>query len=122
MSDGDILVLTTHEMDYWHSFQEIVPALEHVWARIGQSGRQAVRMLRVPLAPEVEQLLLTSSAGVKRIVMIARSPETIRLALQLRQRLNVDAPMLIYVHGDAIEGFQAFGTLPNFLTELDSWW
>ena len=117
--DGEILVLTTHEMDYWLSFQEIVPALERVWARIGQSGREAVRMFRVPLAPEVEQLLLTSSSRVKRIVMIARSPETIRIALHLRRRMNVTAPMIIYVHGDALEGFQAFGALPNFLTEMD---
>jgi glycosyltransferase involved in cell wall biosynthesis len=118
--DGEILVLTTNEMDYWLSFQEIVPSLERVWARIGQSGREAVRMLRVPLAPEVEQQLISSSSRVKRIVMIARSPETIRLAVDLRQRMNVAAPMIIYVHGDAIDGFHFFGALPDFLTEMDA--
>jgi glycosyltransferase involved in cell wall biosynthesis len=120
VTDGDILVLTTREMDYWLSFQEIVPALERVWARIGRSGREAVRTFCVPLAPEVEELLFTSSSRVKRIVMLARSPETIRIALHLRQRMKVAAPMIIYVHGDALEGFQAFGALPDVLTEMDT--
>jgi glycosyltransferase involved in cell wall biosynthesis len=117
--DGDILVLTTHEMDYWLSFQEIVPALERVWARIGQSGREAVRMLSVPLAPETEQLLLTFSSRVKRIVMTAATPGTVRTALLLRTQMNVSAPMIIYIYGDATEGLHKFGDLANVLTESD---
>ena len=59
--DDSILVLTTREFDWWWSMQEITPAIELVWTGIGQSGQENVRMLRVPLAPEIEQCLAVSS-------------------------------------------------------------
>jgi glycosyltransferase involved in cell wall biosynthesis len=120
LSDDSTLVLTTRELDFWLSLQEIVPAIERVWAGIGQSRQENVRMFCVPLAPEIEQRLLTSASPVKRIVIIARIPETVRIALHLRQEMNVVAPMILYVHGDALEGFEPFGELRNFLTERDA--
>lgn len=121
MSDsGSILVLTTREKDWWPSLQEIIPAIERVWTAVGRSGRKNVRMCCVPLAPEIERgFLQTSAPGVERIVLTTATPATVRVALLLRRQMEVAAPMIIYVHGDATEGFHAFGTLADVLTQRD---
>jgi glycosyltransferase involved in cell wall biosynthesis len=118
-NDDSILVLTTGEKSWWWSMQEVIPAIERVWTGIGQSKRENVRMLRVPLAPEIEQRLQTSASQLKRIVITVATPETVRIALLLRLQMNVAAPMIIYVSGDSTEGFHAFGDLANVLTERD---
>lgn len=117
--DDSILVLTTREKSWWWSMQEVIPAVERVWTGIGQSSRENIRMLRVPLAPEIEQRLQTSAPQLKRIVITAATPGTVRTALLLRLQMKVAAPMIIYIFGDSTEGFHAFGTLPNALTERD---
>lgn len=119
MSDDSILVLTTREKSWWWSMQEVIPAIEGVWTSIGQSKRENVRMLCVPLTPEIEQRLQTSASQLKRIVITAVTPETVKIALLLRLQMKVDAPMIIYIFGDSTEGFHAFGALPNVLTERD---
>lgn len=117
---GSVLVLTTREMNWWQSMQEIVPAVERVWTGVGQSGRQVVRMWRVDQAsPEIERCLQTSAPHVDRIVIAAATPTTVRIALLLRMQVKVSAPMISYIHGDATTGFHAFGELVNVLTERD---
>jgi glycosyltransferase involved in cell wall biosynthesis len=101
------------------SLQEVIPAIESIWTRIGQSRRENVRMLSVPLAPEIEQSLQTAASQVKRIVLTVTTPDTVRIALLLRLQMNVTAPMIIYVSGDSTEGFHAFGALADVLTERD---
>lgn len=116
--DDSILVLTTRERDWWWSMQEVIPALEGVWSRIGQSTEN-VRMLSIPLAPEIEQSLHTSPPRPKRIVVTSVTAETERIALLLRQQMLVEAPMTIYLCGDSTEGFDSYGELANLLTERD---
>lgn len=118
-SDDSILVLTTREKSWWCSMQEVIPAVERVWTGIGQSERENVRMFRVPLAPEIEQSLQTSASQLKRIVITAVTPGTVRIALLLRLQMKVAAPMIIYISGDSTEGFHAFGALADVLTERD---
>ena len=119
MSDDSILVLTTRGKDWWWSLQEVIPAIERIWTRIGQSKRESVRMLSVPLAPETEQQLEVAAWQLKRIVITTATPETVRVALLLRLEMKVAAPMVIYIFGDSTEGFHAFGALANVLTERD---
>jgi glycosyltransferase involved in cell wall biosynthesis len=119
LSDDSILVLTTREKSWWWSMQEVIPAVERIWTGIGQSGRENVRMLCVPLAPGIEQDLQTSASQLKRIVITAVTPETVKIALLLRLQMKVDAPMIIYIFGDSTEGFHAFGALTDVLTEED---
>lgn len=111
-----ILVLTTQEKGFWLSMQEVIPAIEGVWTAIGQ--RETVRMFQVPLPSDIEQQLLTSSSQLKRIVLTVTTPATVRMALLLR--MKVSAPMTIYVYGDAVEGFHAFGDLADVLSETDT--
>ena len=121
MSSDDItLVLTTREWDWWWSMQEITRALERVWVGIGQSSRENVRMLRVPLPPEIEQRLPTLASQLKRIIITAAAPGSVRAALLLRVQMKVAAPMIIYIHGDATNGLHAFGALADVLTESDT--
>lgn len=119
LSDDSILVLTTREKSWWWSLQEIIPAIERVWTGIGRSKRENVRILCVPLAPEIEQRLQASASQLKRIVITSVTPGTVRTALLLRLQMNVVAPMIIYISGDSTEGFHAFGDLANVLTERD---
>jgi glycosyltransferase involved in cell wall biosynthesis len=119
VSDDSILVLTTREKNWWWSLQEVIPAIERTWTRIGQSRRENVRMLSVPLGPEIERSLQTAASQVKRIVLTVTTPDTVRIALLLRLQRNVTAPMIIYVSGDSTEGFHAFGALADLLTESD---
>jgi len=117
--DDTVLVLATDEKNGWWSLAEVLPAVEDVWAAIGRSGGENVRILRVPLAPEVERSLHASSSRVKRIVLTVVTPGTVEVALRLRHRLNVAAPMIVYMYGDATEGLVAFGGLADALTERD---
>jgi glycosyltransferase involved in cell wall biosynthesis len=119
LSDDSILVLTTRERNWWWSMQEIIPALERVWTAIGQSKGENVRILCLPLEPEVEQRLQACASQPKRIVLTTVTPETERVALLLRLQMKVAAPMIIYLSGDATEGFHSFSTLTNVLTERD---
>ena len=119
LSDDSILVLTTRGKDWWWSLQEVIPAIERIWTRIGQTGRENVRLLSVPLSPDTEQSLQTAASQVKRIVLTVTTPDTVRIALLLRLRMNVTAPIIIYVSGDSTEGFHAFGALADVLTEQD---
>jgi glycosyltransferase involved in cell wall biosynthesis len=113
------LVLTTGEKSWWLSMQEVIPAVERVWTGISRAGRENVRMLRVPLAPEIEQRLQTSAPQLERIVITVATPATVRIALFLRLQLKIAAPMIVYIYGDATEGFHALGALPSVLTERD---
>jgi glycosyltransferase involved in cell wall biosynthesis len=119
VNHDSILVLTTRENSWWLSMQEVIPAVERVWAGIGESGLADVLMFRVPLAPEVEQRLRVSAAQLKRIVVTVAMPGTVEIALLLRLKMKVAAPMIIYVYGDATDGFHFFGGLVNVLTEAD---
>ena len=122
-SEGAILVLTTREYDFWTSMQEILPAIEGVWTGIGESERNIVRMVHVPL---VDDILPTHGSPLARIVVTALTPGTLELATRLRLQMNEAAPMIIYIHGDATEGFhalgghQAFRALVNILTQRDA--
>lgn len=117
--DESILVLTTRENTWWLSMQEVIPAIERVWTGIGQSSREDVRMFRVSLAPEIEQRFRTSSPQLKRIVLTVATPGTVKIALLLRLQMNVTTPIIIYIYGDATDGFYFFGDLANALTEAD---
>lgn len=119
LTDDSILVLTTQEKSWWWSMEEVIPAIERVWIGIGQSRRENVRMLCVPLAPDVEQRFQTSASQLKRIVITAVTPGTIRVALLLRLQMKVAAPMVVYLFGDATEGLHAFGAFADVLTESD---
>src|SRR5262245_5138896 len=99
--------------------QEIIPAIDRIWTGIGQSKRENVRMLCVPLAPETEPRLQTAASQVKRIVITSATAETVRIAQLLRLQIKVAASMVIYISGDPTEGFHSFGTLANVLTESD---
>lgn len=118
-SDDSIVVLTTREKSWWWSMEEVLPTIERVWTGIGQSKRENVRMLCVPLAPEIEQRLQATASHVKRIVITAVTPGTVRVALLLRLRAKAATPMVLYLFGDATEGLHAFGDLANVLTEQD---
>lgn len=118
-SDDGVLVLTTEEKNWWWSMAEVLPTVERVWTAIGRSGREKVRMLRVPLAPEVEQNLHASASRAKRIVITVVTPGTVKVVLLLRRRMNVATPMIVYMYGDATEGLHAFGDLADVLTERD---
>ena len=115
-----ILVLTTREYDWWLSLQEIIPAIDRVWCKIGESGRKNIRMLRVPLTQGIEQDRLASNTDVERIVLTAATPETVRTTLLLRRDLKVAAPLIIHIQGDTTDGFRAFGGLVGVLTERDT--
>jgi glycosyltransferase involved in cell wall biosynthesis len=117
--DDTVLVLATDEKNGWWSLAEILPAVEDVWAAIGRSGRENVRVLRVPLAPEVERSVDASASRVRTIVLTVVTPGTVEVALRLRRRLDAAAPMIVYMYGDATEGLVAFGDLANALTERD---
>ncbi|GAA2965724.1 glycosyltransferase [Actinokineospora diospyrosa] len=118
-NNDDILVLTTREKDWWWSMQEIFPAIERVWTGIARRERERVRVLCAPLLPGIRQDVEALAARVKMIVLATVTPGTVEIALHLRSRLAVDAPMIVYVHGDSTEGFHAFGALPDLLTERD---
>lgn len=117
--DDSILVLTTRENSWWLSMQEVIPAIERVWTRIGQSSVEDVRMFRVPLTPKIEQRLRSSASRLKRIIVTVAMPGTVEIALLLRLKMKVAAPMIIYIYGDATDGFHFFGALANVLTEAD---
>src|SRR6185437_1839346 len=119
LKNESILVLTTRKRAWWLSMQEIIPAIERVWTGIGQSGREDVQMLCVPLEPEIEQRLQISASQLKRIVITSMAPEAVRVALLLRVQMKVAAPMIIYISGDPIEGFYTWGPIANFLTKRD---
>src|SRR5579885_2803031 len=119
LSDNSTLVLTTKEKDWWWSMQEVIPAIERVWIGIGETMREKVHILCVPLSRELEQSIQSGASRLKRIVIIAATPETTKVALHLRNSLNVTAPIIVYVFGDSTEGFHAFGALSNALTEND---
>lgn len=119
-SDDSILVLTTREREWWWSMQEVVPAFESVWTRIAQSKRADVHMLCVPLEPEIEQRLHVRATQSKHIVIMSMTPETERVALLLRQHMKVVTPMIIYLCGDATEGFHSYGAIRDLLTEHDT--
>ncbi|MFD4785190.1 glycosyltransferase [Rhodococcus qingshengii] len=120
MSDkDDVLVLTTREKDWWWSMQEIFPAIERVWTSIGRCKPENVRVLCLPLLPEIKQYVETSTSTLKFVVLAAVTPQIVEIALLLRSRRQVDVPMIIYVHGDSTEGFEAFGELSSVLTEQD---
>jgi len=118
--DDGILVLTTREKEWWLSLQEIIPAIDRVWTGIGRSKRENVRTLCVPLTPELEQDLRATASDLKRIVITAVTPGTVKVALFLRSELKVTAPMTIYMHGDATDGLLSFGGLTDVLTEADT--
>ncbi len=121
MSDDEVtLVLTTREKAWWWSMQEVIPALEGVWTRIGERNDVNVQFLCVPLGSDGQRELLTYVARVTRIVITAATPETVNAAVFLRQQMEVVAPITIYVAGDSTEGFYAFGVLPDLLTEQDT--
>jgi glycosyltransferase involved in cell wall biosynthesis len=117
-SDDSILVLTTEEKNWWWSMAEILPTIERVWTGIGESGRAHVRMLCVPLTPDVERDL-RAAADCTRVIVTAVTPGTVAAALLLRQRMNVAVPMILYLYGDATEGLHAFGAIADVLTERD---
>ncbi len=121
MSDkDDVLVLTTREKDWWWSLQEIFPAIERVWTSIGRCKPENVRVLCLPLLPEIKQYVETSTSTLKFVVLAAVTPQIVEIALLLRSRMQVDVPMIIYVHGgNSTEGFEAFGELSSVLTEQD---
>ena len=56
---------------------------------------------------------------IRRIVLTVATPDTVRLALRLRQRLQASTQIVVHVSGDSTEGFHAFGPLPDTLTEAD---
>ncbi|HYO60772.1 MAG TPA: glycosyltransferase [Actinomycetota bacterium] len=118
--DDGILVLTTRERDWWWSMQEVIPALEGAWTRVGEVTGETVSMLCVPLPPAVESSLRASAPRLKRVVITCVTAETERIALLLRVHLKVDAPMTVYLCGDATEGFHYFGPLRDVLTEQDT--
>jgi glycosyltransferase involved in cell wall biosynthesis len=120
LSGDDILVLTTREKEWWLSLQEIIPAIDRVWAAIGRTGREHVRTLCVPLTTALEQELHASAAQLKRIVITSVTPGTVKVALLLRSQLKVAAPMTVYIHGDATEGLEAFRGLSDIVSERDT--
>ncbi|MBO3733103.1 glycosyltransferase [Glycomyces niveus] len=120
MSGDDILVLTTREKEWWLSLQEIIPAIDRVWAAVGRTGLEHVRTLCVPLTSELEQELHTSAAQLKRIVITSVTPGTVEVALLLRSQLKAAAPMTVYIHGDATEGLEAFRGLSDIVSERDT--
>ncbi|MFI9630180.1 glycosyltransferase [Streptomyces sp. NPDC052042] len=119
-SSEGIVVLTTREKEWWLSLQEIIPAIERVWDRIGRSERKTVSTVCVPLPPEMEQRLHTRASQVERIVLTTVTPGTVQAALRLRAQMEEPAPMTLYVHGDGPEGFEAFGALTEVFTERDT--
>ncbi|MFG2894785.1 glycosyltransferase [Streptomyces sp. NPDC048248] len=121
MSSNDgIVVLTTREKDWWLSLQEIIPAIERVWDRIGRSERKTVSTLCVPLPPEIEQRLHAGASRLERIVLTTVTPGTVKAALLLRSQMEEAAPMTLYLHGDGTDGFEAFGAFADVLTERDT--
>ncbi|MEU7391491.1 glycosyltransferase [Streptomyces tanashiensis] len=119
-SNEGIVVLTTREKEWWLSLQEIIPAIERVWDRIGRSDRKTVSTLCVPLPPEMEKRLHARASRLDRIVLTTVTPGTVKAALLLRAQTEESAPMTLYVHGDGPEGFEAFGALVDVLTERDT--
>jgi hypothetical protein len=118
-SDDSILVLTSRERNWWWSMQEVIPALESVWTGIGHSRPENIHTLCVPLARESEQHLQTIATEPTSIVITTVTPETERIALLLRMQMKLSTPMIIYLCGDATEGFHSFGALKDVLTERD---
>ncbi|MFI8326880.1 glycosyltransferase [Streptomyces sp. NPDC085529] len=102
------------------SLQEMIPAIERVWDRIGRSERKTVSTVCVPLPPERERRLHARASRLERIVLTTVTPGTVQAALRLRARGEEPAPMTLYVHGDGPEGFEAFGALTEVLTERDT--
>ncbi|MFD6874600.1 MULTISPECIES: glycosyltransferase [unclassified Streptomyces] len=119
-SNEGIVVLTTREKEWWLSLQEIIPAIERVWDRIGRAERQTVSTFCVPLPPAMEERLRARAARVERVVLTTVTPGTVKAALSLRAEAEEPAPMTLYVHGDGPEGFEAFGALADLLTERDT--
>ncbi|MGW1835109.1 glycosyltransferase [Streptomyces sp. NPDC002067] len=119
-NDDGIIVLTTREKDWWLSLQEVVPAIERIWDGIGRSGQKAVSTLCVPLPPEVEQRLHARASRFERIVLTTVTPGTVKAALLLRSKMEVPAPMTLYIFGDGTDGFEAFGAFADVLTERDT--
>lgn len=117
MSHDRVLVLTTGEKDWWWSMAEVLPTVERVWTAIGRSDRAEVRMLRVPLVPDVVEEVLVFAPT--RIVLTVVTPGTIEVATLLRQRMAGRPPMILYMYGDATEGLHAFGGFADILTERD---
>lgn len=120
LNSDDVLVLTTREKEWWLSLQEIIPAIDRVWAAIGRAGRERVRTLCVPLTPNLEQELRISAPRLKRVVITSVTPGTVEVAMLLRSQLQAAAPMTIYIHGDATEGLAAFRELSDVLSESDT--
>ena len=116
--DQDIVVLTTRERDWWWSMQEVVPALENVWARMAEAPGMRVSFLRVPLAQQVVDSLRRSNPGT--VVVTSITAETERVALMLRDRPGASTRFIIYLCGDSTEGFDSFGRLADLLTAHDT--
>lgn len=119
-NDDGIIVLTTREKDWWLSLQEVVPAIERIWDGIGRSEQKTVSTLCVPLPPESEQRLHARASRFERIVLTTVTPGTVKAALLLRSKMEVPAPMTLYMFGDGTDGFEAFGAFADVLTERDT--
>jgi glycosyltransferase involved in cell wall biosynthesis len=113
-----ILVITTRENSRWWSMQEIIPAIEQVWTKIGQSGKKNVRFFNV--SSDTNLSWQEATEGVDRVVVTAATPGAVQRALDIRKRLKPKAPLYIYIHGDATAGFTAFGSLLGVLRESDT--
>ena len=118
-SENSIVVITSRERNWWWAMQEIIPAIDSVWAGIGDSKFEDVCILCVPLENETKQRLNECVSKPKRIVMTTVTPETEKVALHLRSQLQLDTPMIVYLSGDATEGLHSFGILANNFTQND---
>lgn len=117
MSENSILVLTTREKDWWWSLQEVIPAIENVWTRLSATRDETIHIAALPLSAEDEALIAATRWA--RVVITVTTSDTVRIALDLRERLGAAAQFILYVSGDSTEGFHAFGDLAGAVTERD---
>jgi glycosyltransferase involved in cell wall biosynthesis len=100
--------------------QEIIPAIEKVWERVGLSKSAQVKIADVSNAKSPLIKKLTEFARkADYIVATASTPSVMRVMTHLRKN-GITKPFLIYVHGDATSGFLAFQDLKDLLIQKDA--
>lgn len=93
------VVLVSTENFVWHSMQEIIPSLEHLWLQSEQEGLHEVKSVNIDKMPMKEYLPLLFSAD--NIVISCFTFKMAQLTKFFRDELCLKARYIIHLHNQA---------------------
>ena len=118
-----VLVLTSTDNFSWWSMQEIIPAIEKVWEKIGEHKDYEVTVTDVSGVKVPGQFFDVVARYAKTcdyIVATASTPSVMKAVYQLRVVRNFEGPVFFYVHGDATSGFLGLADVKKRLIQKDA--